>query len=114
VQLETEVDEVIARHAKDRGYTADLKGDLIVMLNANPEGFRKMHPKPELPEKAALFAKQTPVVRREDVSTVLAEIGDETVGMTINRLMKPAAQGGKGMPYATAAAHANAIHGARH
>ena len=112
-QFEAEVDEVIERHAKDRGYSAAIKPHLLSLLSSNPDGFRAMHPKPEAKDKAKLFTTVVQPERREDPRAILSELNNETVSMTTNRLMRPKAEGGEGLPYARALAMANQIHSGR-
>lgn len=104
-----EVGEIIARCKAD-GYTEALRPHLLSMLRSNPEAFRAMpkHKRPLAPEKARLLTEVTPPERRENPTIVMAEIANETVSQTTNRLMKT-----QNMSYSQALASASAMHGSR-
>lgn len=110
-QNDAEVSEVIARHAKDRGYGDTLKPHLLSWLKSNPDGFRAVHPRPD-PKAAILAGSVVKTEKREDARTVIATANGETESQMINRLMKPKAAGGEGLPYNLAAEQARLL--ARH
>lgn len=107
--LDAEVDAVIAQFSTR--YKVEDKPTLLTFLRSNPEGFRKLHPKPEPADKAHLFTKTTPVEQKEPPEQSFALVTGEKLGQTINRLMASKADGGLGLHYDQAYAHACALHG---